>query len=138
LAAITPPRYAALTTRSAEDADASAFNAAMSRYSAGRYADAVRTLRPVAGRSPGLGHVQFFLGVSELMVGNAPAARSALQRAAASPEQPYADESHFYLAKAALRAGNRQEAQRELKIAVDREAGPPGEAARLLKLLRGR
>jgi tetratricopeptide (TPR) repeat protein len=135
MAAIVPPRYVSLPTRSAEDADAAAFSAAMSRYSAGRYADAARRLRAASANSPGSGHVQFFLGISELMIGNAPAARAALRRAAASGEQPYADESHFYLAKSALRAGNRQEAERELKIAVDLDAGPPGEAARLLKEL---
>jgi hypothetical protein len=108
----------------------------MSRYGEGRYDEAANGLRSLTVRSPRLGHAQFFLGISELMTGNAPGARAALQRAAASGEQPYADESHFYLAKAALRAGNIAEAERELKIAVNREAGPAGEAARLLKELR--
>jgi predicted Zn-dependent protease len=136
LAAVTPPQYAALPTRSNEDADAAAFNQAMSRYSAAQYGDAARGLRTLTGRSPGLGHAQFFLGISELMTGDVAAARAALQRAAASDEQPFADESHFYLAKAALRAGNLIEAERQLKISVDREAGPPGDASRLLKELR--
>ena len=49
---------------------------------------------------------------------------------------PYADEAHFYLAKVALRAGDLTTAARELEIAVDREAGPDGDAARLLAELR--
>ena len=54
----------------------------------------------------------------------------------ASGVQPYADEAHFYLAKAALAAADVDTAKRELALAVDREAGPEGEAARLLAQLR--
>lgn len=136
MAAIVPPRYASMTTRSAEDADAAAFGAAMSHYSGGRYDEAVAGLRSLTSRAPRLGHAQFFLGISELMTGDTAAARAALRRASGSGEQPYADESHFYLAKAALRAGDNAEALRELKIAVNRDAGPDGEAARLLKELQ--
>ncbi len=63
-------------------------------------------------------------------------ARSALQRSADSRVNPYADEAHFYLAKVALRAGDLRTAARELEIAVEREAGPEGDAAKLLAELR--
>ena len=49
---------------------------------------------------------------------------------------PYADEAHFYLAKAALKAGDLTSATRELQIAVEREAGPDGDAAKLLAEVR--
>jgi len=71
-----------------------------------------------------------------LMSGNVARARGALQRSAEAGVSPYSDEAHFYLAKAALRAGDLTTAARELEIAVDREAGPDGDAARLLAELR--
>jgi TolA-binding protein len=136
MAAVVPPRFELLPMRSEEEPDAAAFRAAMTHYNAGRYDEAVRALRSLTERSPALGHAQFFLGIAELMRNNPPVARTALKAAAASAEQPYADESHFYLAKAALRAGNPADAERELKITISREAGPSGEATRLLKELR--
>jgi TolA-binding protein len=137
-AAVTPPRYVALTTRSAqdEDEDARTFNEAMTHYSAGRHRQAAEGLQTLADRAPAAAHVQFFLGISELMSGNVPRARGALQRSSESGVSPYADEAHFYLAKVALRAGDLTTGARELQIAVEREAGPEGEAARLLAELR--
>ena len=49
---------------------------------------------------------------------------------------PYADEARIYLAKAALKAGDLTSATRELQIAVEREAGPEGDAAKLLAEVR--
>jgi predicted Zn-dependent protease len=131
-AAVTPPQYLALTTRSERDADAEAFDAAMVHYSAGRYRQAADGLHPLAARTPDAAHVQFFLGISQLMTGKLAEARGALQRSADTGVTPYSDEAHFYLAKAALRAGDLDAARRELTIAVDREAGPLGQAARML------
>jgi TolA-binding protein len=139
-AAVTPPQYVALTTRSGQDegADENArvFDEAMAHYSAGRYGQASEGLQALADRAPGAAHVQFFLGMAELMSSNVARARGAFERCAASGVSPYADEAHFYLAKAALRAGDLTAATRELQIAVEREAGPEGEAAKLLAELR--
>jgi hypothetical protein len=139
-AAVTPPQYVALTTRSGqdqdEDKDTRTFNEAMTHYSAGRHREAADGLQTLADRAPATAHVQFFLGISELMTGNVARARGALQRTAESGVKPYADEAHFYLAKAALRAGDLTTGVRELEIAVEREAGPEGDAAKLLAELR--
>jgi TolA-binding protein len=135
-AAVTPPQYLALTTRSEQDLDAQAFEEAMTHYTAGRHRQAADSLQVLADRTPGAAHVHFFLGISELMSGNVARARGALQRSAEAGVSPYSDEAHFYLAKAALRAGDLTTAARELEIAVDREAGPDGDAARLLAELR--
>ena len=110
----------------------------MAHYSAGRYLEAASGLQVLADQAPPAGHVDFFLGISELMADNVSRARAALQRSAESGVNPYADEARFYLAKAALRAGDLMAATRELEIAVGREAGPEGEAAKLLADLRGR
>jgi TolA-binding protein len=136
LAIVTPPPYVALTTRSDATEDERAFEQAMAHYAAGRYADAARGLGALAARTPSLAHVQFFLGISELMEGRAAAARRALERVVRSGAAPYADEAHFYLAKAALQLKDVEAARRELRVALDREAGPPGEAAKLLGKLK--
>ena len=139
-ALVVPPQYVALTTRSAQDRDAEEdsrrFDAAMVHYSAGRHREAADGLQVLAERAPAAAHVHFFLGISELMAENVSRARGALQRSADSGVSPYADEAHFYLAKAALRAGDLTAAARELEIAVEREAGPEGDAVKLLAELR--
>lgn len=138
-AAVIPPKYVALTTRSGqsdEDKDARAFDEAMAHYSAGRYRQAADGLQTLADGAPAAAHIQFFLGISELMSGNVTRARGALQRSAESGVSPYSDEAHFYLAKTALRAGDLTTATRELQLAVEREAGPEGDAKRLLAEVR--
>jgi tetratricopeptide (TPR) repeat protein len=137
LGALVPPAYVPLATRSEEGEQAAAFEKAMLHYVDGRYEQAARDLGTIAASAPELPHVQFFLGISELMSGNIARGRAALQRSAASNAFPYADEAHFYLAKAAIRARDFDAARRELAIAVKREAGPSGEAARLLADLKG-
>jgi TolA-binding protein len=139
-AAVVPPQYVALTTRSgsdqASDSNSQTFDEAMTHYAAGRHRQAADSLQVLADRAPTAAHVHFFLGISELMSGNVARARGALQRSADAGVTPYSDEAHFYLAKAALRAGDLTAAARELEIAVDREAGPDGDAARLLAELK--
>ncbi len=139
-AAVVPPQYVALTTRSGPDQESDpnsrAFDEAMTHYSAGRHRQAADGLQVLADRAPAAAHVHFFLGISALMSGNVARARGALQRSADAGVSPYSDEAHFYLAKVALRAGDLTTAARELEIAVDREAGPDGDAARLLAELK--
>ena len=134
--AITPPPYVALTTRAETDGAATNFAAAMEHYSANRHGQAAEGLRDVVRDAPDLAHAQFFLGISELMIKDNSRARQSLQQAANTNIQPYADEAHFYLAKAAFRLGDTAAARREAQIAVDLEAGPPGEAARFLAFLQ--
>jgi TolA-binding protein len=136
MATVVPPQYVTLITRSQGDESATGFEQAMTYYVAGRYDHAARALSATANRSPNLPHVQFFLGISELMLGNLDAARKALQRTARSGVTPYADEAHFYLGKVALRAKDLPTAQREFQMAAMRKAGPTGEAAKLLAELK--
>jgi TolA-binding protein len=136
MATVVPPQYVTLITRSQSDESATGFEQAMTHYVAGRYDHAARGLSATANRSPNLPHVQFFLGISELMLGNLDPARKALQRAARSGVNPYADEAHFYLGKLALRAKDIPAARREFQIAAVRKAGPTGEAAKLLAELK--
>jgi Tfp pilus assembly protein PilF len=104
----------------------------MTQYAAGRYARASEELGAIAERAPDLVHVQFFLGVSRLLAGDTVKAKEALNASVAAGAPPYSDEAHFYLAKAALKEKDLGAARRELRQAIAREAGPNGEAQRLL------
>jgi TolA-binding protein len=135
LAVMTPPPYFPLTTRGEAARDRADFDAAMAHYAAGRYADAARGLRALIDRAPESVHAEFFLGISELASGRRREGRTALQRVVQSGVSPFADEAHFYLAKAALADRNVDVAKQELTRAIALEAGPEGEAARMLERL---
>lgn len=136
LAIVTPPPYVPLQTRGSANTLAQSFAAAMTRYSAKDYAGAAEQLQPLAESSPDAAHVQFFLGISQLMSGKPAAAIDSLDRAAATGTAPFADEAHFYLAKAAMQTRDLARAERELQLAIEREAGPVGEASDLLRDLK--
>jgi TolA-binding protein len=135
LALIAPPPYVPLPTRGV-DPSAAAFASAMTNYSKKEYRAAIEGLKPIVDAQPEATHAAFFLGVSYLASGDAASASAVLNRVAASNVAPFADEAHFYLAKAALRAHDLDRAERELTIANERQAGPAGEAAKLLQSLR--
>ena len=135
LALIAPPPYVPLPTRGADPA-AAAFASAMTNYAKKDYRGAIDGLKPIVEAQPEATHAAFFLGVSYLAAGDAADASAVLNRVAASNVAPFADEAHFYLAKAALRARDLDRAERELSIANERQAGPAGEAAKLLQALR--
>jgi TolA-binding protein len=136
LALVVPPPFVALQTRG-EDAGANAaFSAAMKKYAAKDYRGAIDSLKPIVAAQPDAAHAAFFLGVSYLAAGEPAEASAVLNRVAAGNVAPYADEAHFYLAKAALRAHDLDRAEHELSIAIERQAGPPNEAARLQQALR--
>jgi tetratricopeptide (TPR) repeat protein len=135
LALVVPPRYVALAVRGGQAPPAGSFDAAMANYVAGRHRDAAAGLRALSEATPADPGVSFFLGISELVLGHPAAARESLTRAIAADVQPYADEAHFYLAKAYLAEDAVDKARTELRYAAKHEAGPEGEAQRLLSEL---
>jgi anti-sigma factor RsiW len=134
LALVVPPRYVPLAVRGAAPA-AGTFDAAMAHYVAGRHREAAAALRALSEARPTDPGIGFFWGISELALGRADGAREGLTRAIAADVQPYADEAHFYLAKVYLLEGAVDLARLELQYAVDHEAGPEGEAQRMLAAL---
>ena len=134
LALVVPPRYVPIAVRGAAP-PAGTFDAAMVHYVAGRHRDAAAALRTLSDAAPTDPGVAFFWGISELALGQAGGAREGLTRAIAADVQPYADEAHFYLAKVHLLEGSVDKARLELRYAVDHEAGPEGEAQRILAAL---
>jgi tetratricopeptide (TPR) repeat protein len=107
----------------------------MAHYVAGRHREAAAALRALSKDTPTDPGIAFFWGISELALGRPAAAREGLTRAIAADVQPYADEAHFYLAKAYLAEEVVDQARKELRYAVEHEAGPEGEAQRLLAAL---
>jgi hypothetical protein len=134
LALIVPPRYVPLAVRG-QSPPAGSFDAAMAHYVAGRHREAAAALRTLSEATPADPDAAFFWGVTELALGHTAAARDGLTRAIAADVQPYADEAHFYLAKAYLAEEAVDQARTELRYAVAHEAGPEGEAQRLLAAL---
>lgn len=136
LALVAPPPYLPLQTRGADGGSGEAFTAAMAKYSAKDYRGAIDGLKPIVEAQPDAAPAAFYLGVSYLAAGEPAAASAVLNRVAAGNVSPFGDEAHFYLAKAALRAHDLDRAERELSIAIERQAGPPGEAGKLQQALR--
>ncbi len=132
LALIVPPRYVPLAVRGGPAPPAGSFDAAMAHYVAGRHREAAAALRELSQAAPADPGITFFWGISELVLGHPAAAREGLTRAIAADVQPYADEAHFYLAKAYLAEDAVDQARTELRYAAKHEAGPEGEAQRLL------
>jgi tetratricopeptide (TPR) repeat protein len=135
LALVVPPRYVPLAVRGGDAPAAGSFDAAMAHYVAGRHREAAAALRALGEDSPADPGIAFFWGVSELVIGRPAVAREALTRAVSADIQPYADEAHFYLAKAYLAEGAVDQARTELRYAAAHDAGPEGEAPRLLAAL---
>lgn len=136
LAIVVAPPYVSVPVRAESDATARAFDAAMSRYRAQDWSGAADRLRALVATAPGTVSAQFFLGITELMQQQPARAEAPLRRAASSNVTPFADEAHFYLAKAALQRGDLAAAERELAQAVARDAGPDNEARTLLDEVR--
>jgi hypothetical protein len=134
LALVVAPRYVPMAVRG-EGPPAGSFDAAMAHYVAGRHREAAAALKTLSAAEPADPGIAFFWGISELVLGHPQAAREGLTRAIASDVQPYADEAHFYLAKAYLAEEAVAAARRELRYAVSHEAGPEGEAERILAAL---
>ena len=93
MSVVVPPPYVSLTTRSQPESDERRFEDAMVHYAAGRYGEAAEGLGALARRAPDAAHVQFFLGVSQLMAGNTGPAREAFTRTVRTKAAPYSDEA---------------------------------------------
>jgi hypothetical protein len=105
------------------------FETAMAAYASGDYALAATRFRSVARGEPGHAASRFFLGVAELLRGDATAAIPELRAAAASSDPAYAEAARFHLAKAFLRARDVAAARAELE-ALSRDAGDYAPLAR--------
>ena len=126
----TPPAYGGVAVRSAPTVAETVFAEGMRRFGERRYSDAESLL--TAARAQGADSVpsSFFLGITSLIRGDAARAIRELDLVIARGDTPYADEAHFYAAKAWLRRGNADSARAHLaRISDD---APIAGAARAL------
>ena len=125
LAPFEPPAY---TPASNDPRD---FVQAMQHYSARDYAAAIPALRAAAAAHPDFAPARFYLGISLLLAKDQPGAIEQLQSVAATRNSPYAEQAHFYLARAFIAQGNRSAAQQQLDLVIA-TAGPLESEARTL------
>lgn len=131
LAQVSPPSYSPRVLRGPVDEATAAFRDGMRAYVDEDYAAAVDALKRAARLDPERPDIAFYLGASQLMVGETAAAASELQRVIAFGDTPFLGDGHFYLGKAWLARADRSSAARELEIAA-RLPGERSDEARAL------
>ena len=132
LARVEPPRYEPQRLRDVPDEATKRFQRGMEHYRKADYAGAVEDLRAAAELDPDAPHIRFFLGISDLMLGDDDAAIDRLRATIALGDSSYLEEAHLYLAKAFLRRKDLDAAEAELKKLVQLQGSGSGEARRLL------
>jgi hypothetical protein len=132
LARFEPPRYEPLTLRGVPDESTERFRQGMERYRKADYEGAVVDLRAAGELDRDAAHIHFFLGISQLMLGQDSDAIDRLRATIAVGESPYLEEAHWYLAKAFLRRKDLGAAESQLKRLIQLRGSWSGEAGRLL------
>ena len=132
LTRVQPPPYQPLRLRGLPDEATTHFLRGMEHYRKADYAAAVADLRAAAALDPEAPHVRFFLGISQLMVGQDAAGIERLRATIALGDSPYLEEAHLNLAKALLRRKDFGAAEAQLKALIQLRGSKGAEAGRLL------
>ena len=135
---LTPPPPE--VSRGAQSAQALALARALQQYHEGTYESARRAFAAVAQDSSVGPRIQlkatYYLGVSELMLGNLHAAQAALQQVLTRAANPWQEDAQFYLGWVYFRQGRWARAQGQF-AKISRRPGPYRHQARqILSLLR--
>jgi len=109
-----------------------AFDQAMGRYLDRDYAGAAAALRALVERAGAGLEARFYLGVSELLSGQAPAAEKDLAVAAAAADDAVAGPARLYLARAHLARGDAAGAREVLRRLAASASGQAAAARALL------
>jgi tetratricopeptide (TPR) repeat protein len=132
LTRVQPPPYQPPRLRRLPDEATTRFLRGMEHYRKADYAAAVADLRAAAALDPDAAHIRFFLGISQLMVGQDAAGIERLRATIAHGDSPYLEEAHLNLAKARLRRKDFGAAEAELKALIQLRGSKGAEAGRLL------
>lgn len=135
LARVQPPPYEPNLLRGTIDQATEKFRDGMRDYVHGDYQEAASKLRVAAKIDAQSPRIQFFLGASELLIGEDDKAIRSLQAAAALGDSPYLEEAHFYLAKGWLRKQQLVAAQQELEKTIRLQGDLEQQARGLLRQL---
>ena len=132
LTRVQPPPYQPLRLRGLPDEATTRFLSGMEHYRKADYGAAVTDLRAAAALDSEASHIRFFLGISQLMVGQDAAGIERLRATIALGDSPYLEEAHFNLAKALLRRKDFGAAEAQLKALIQLRGSKGAEAGRLL------
>jgi tetratricopeptide repeat protein len=135
LARVEPPRYEPPVLRGTPDDVTARFQRGMDRYRQADYRGAINELRPAADQDPAAAHIRFYLGISQLMLGQDDPAIDSLRATIALGDSAYLEDAHWYLAKAFLRRKDSGAAERQLKEVIKLSGTRSSEARRLLNQL---
>ena len=135
LARVEPPRYEPPVLRGVPDDATARFQRGMDRYRQANYRGAVNELRAAAAQDPDAAHIRFYLGISQLMLGQDNAAIDSLRATIAIGDSAYLEDAHLYLAKAFLRRKDPAAAETQLKEVIKLGGTGSSEARRLLTQL---
>lgn len=131
LARGTPPSYTPMVFRGFRGEADQLFEQGMQQYLAGNFATATSILRRAATEDPGRTDVAFFLAASELMEHRYAAARAGFEGVISRGDTPFAEEAHFYLAKACIGLGAVECARSALDAVIEGEGSLAREARSL-------
>ncbi|MGQ0562304.1 MAG: tetratricopeptide repeat protein [Gemmatimonadota bacterium] len=128
------PMYLDTPVRGSENDDAARFDAAIVAYHQARYDDALEHFAQLRGPEARV-VVDFFSGVSALMLGRARAAEARLTSVIAAGPSPYYPEALYYRAKSHLMQGRKGAAVIDLRAAQGLPSPIAQQAVALLKQL---
>ena len=92
------------------------FNRGMVDYRSGKYTEAIKRWEPIAAAQPLRDTLQYFLGVAHLAAGNTASAITYLNKLVLS-ESAFKEDAYWYLGLAKLKAGEKEEAKKWIRIA---------------------
>ena len=129
LARVEPPRYEPRRLRTAGLRPA--FVAGMNRYQAADYAGAIPSLQEAVAADRAFEPARFYLGVSQILVGQPQAGIRTLEPIAARRDSPFAEEARFVTAKGHLQLGDVAQAARALDRTIELQGEREAEARRI-------
>jgi hypothetical protein len=136
LAAVEAPRYEAAVLRGTAKTAEQQFRAAMQAYSEQNYIAAADGLKAVLESDPAAVPARFYLGVCDLLLGNAGDAVAELRRAESAGATLYLEQIRFFLAKALIATHDLGGASRALESVVSLAGDRQAEARQLLDQLQ--
>jgi len=131
LARVDPPPYVPARLRETDDQARAQFDRAMYHYRRGDYVAATQGLEIAARLTPAAVDVNFYLGACYLLTNQPEKAVDALHKAISPNASDFAEQAHYYLAKAYLQEHNLASARTELELTLKLHGAREGEARKL-------
>lgn len=131
LGRVDPPPYSPVVLRGSEDRAGERFRDAMEHYRQKEYAAAIPGLQQVLQVDRNAANANFYLGACYLLIDQNDLAIPPLQKTISLHDLDYAEQAHFYLAKAFIRKNDVNAAERELELTIQLHSDRESEARKL-------